>query len=187
MLVDILNYGAAAQNFVGYKTDNLANAELTDVQKALGNQETITYKDEKALSLNPIEGAIVDFKSVGLALQDSVIMNFKFALASGATTDGLKAVITAADKTWTIDAKDFGYEVGSSGPRYIISFKGLNPAQMREVVTVKVYNGDTVVSDTATYSVESYGLSSNINTVKNLAPLVEAMARYGRSAKAYIG
>ena len=104
-----------------------------------------------------------------------------------ATTDGLKAVITAAGKTWTIDAKDFGYEVGSSGPRYIISFKGLNPAQMRDVVTVKVYDGDTVVSDTATYSIESYGLSSNINTVNNLAPLVEAMARYGRSAKNYLG
>jgi hypothetical protein len=31
----MLNYGAAAQNFFGYKTDDLMNAALTDEQKAL--------------------------------------------------------------------------------------------------------------------------------------------------------
>lgn len=34
LLVDLLNYGAMAQKYVGYKTDNLVNSELTAVQKA---------------------------------------------------------------------------------------------------------------------------------------------------------
>jgi hypothetical protein len=186
LLVDILNYGAAAQDVLGYKLDDLANADLNEAQKALGYQGAIEYKDEKNLSLNPVENGIVDFKSVGLALQDAVTVNFKFALAEGATTDGLKAVVTAAGQTWEIEAKDFGYEVGTNGPRYVIAFEELNPAQMRDVITVQIVKDGEVVSDTATYSIESYGLSSAAQGNAKLAALVEAMARYGRSAAATV-
>lgn len=37
LLVDLLNYGAMAQKYVGYKTDNLVNSELTAVQKSWGS------------------------------------------------------------------------------------------------------------------------------------------------------
>jgi len=39
MMVDMLNYGAAAQEYLGYNTSDLANSTLTEAQKALGTQE----------------------------------------------------------------------------------------------------------------------------------------------------
>jgi hypothetical protein len=33
----MLNYGAAAQNYFGYRTDDLMNADLTQAQKALAS------------------------------------------------------------------------------------------------------------------------------------------------------
>jgi hypothetical protein len=185
LLVDILNYGAAAQTYQGYNTNNLANAELTDAQKALGNQEVISYADEKQLKDELVEGAIADIKVAGLTLQDSVVMNFKFELLNGAAKDGLVAVVTAAGKTWEIEASEFTYEATSG--RWVINFNGLNPAQMREKVSVHLEKDGVIVSDTATYSVESYGLSSAAKGDARLAALVEAMAKYGRSAKAYNG
>ena len=185
LLVDILNYGAAAQTYQGYNTNNLANAELTAAQKALGNQDVITYTDEKQLKHEIPANGIAEIKVVGITLQDSVVMNFKFELLNGATKDGHVAVITAAGKTWEIEASEFTYE--SSSKRWVINFNGLNPAQMREKVSICLKKDGVIVSDTATYSVESYGLSSAAQGSAKLAALVEAMARYGRSAKAYNG
>ena len=165
--------------------EQLANYELTDAQKALGNQDVITYTDEKQLKNEVPANGIADIRTVGLTLQDSVVMNFKFDLLNGATKDGLVAVVTAAGRTWEIEASEFTYEESSG--RWVINFNGLNPAQMREKVSVHLEKDGVIVSDTATYSVESYGLSSAAKGSAKLAALVEAMARYGRSAKAYNG
>ena len=82
--------------------------------------------------------------------------------------------------TWEIDSSEFYL----SGNRWVIDFKGLNPAQMREAVQVTLYKDGVVVSDTAQYSVETYGTSVTEGTY--LADLVEAMSKYGRSAWAYL-
>ena len=185
LLVDILNYGSAAQTYQNYKVTDLANAELTAAQKALGNQEVIQYVDKKELKADLVDGALADIKVVGLTLQDSVVVNFKFELLNGATKDGLVAVFKGAGKTWTVDAEDFVYEASSK--RWIINFNGLNPAQMRETFTVHLEKDGVIVSDTATYSVESYGASSTAQGNAKLLALVEAMVRYGRSAKNYLG
>jgi hypothetical protein len=82
MLVDMLNYGAAAQNFFEYNMDDLANNQLSDAQKAYGtesvncvNQQvkgenyfgsTLTLKDRIILkmyfsNINPDMYAVVRF------------------------------------------------------------------------------------------------------------------------------
>ena len=58
---------------------------------------------------------------------------------------------------------------------------------MKERILATLYKDGVIVSDTATYSVESNGLSSAAQGSAKLAALIEAMARYGRSAKAYNG
>ena len=55
---------------------------------------------------------------------------------------------------------------------------------MKEVITVKIVKDGEVVSDTATYSIESYGLTKSIQSSAKIMGLVEAMVRYGRSAAA---
>ncbi len=46
LMVDMLNYGAAAQEFFGYKTDDLANAELTEDQQDLATQGKVDVTSE---------------------------------------------------------------------------------------------------------------------------------------------
>ena len=57
---------------------------------------------------------------------------------------------------------------------------------MSDQVCVTLYNGDTAVSNTVCYSIESYACAKQSDKNVKLANLVKAMMRYGRSANAYI-
>ena len=57
---------------------------------------------------------------------------------------------------------------------------------MKERILATIYKDGVIVSDTASYSIESYGASSAMG-IASIKTLVEAMVRYGRSAKAYNG
>ena len=83
---------------------------------------------------------------------------------------------------WVIPAKDFEYISGSD---YYIYFDGLKADQMSDVVYVTVYEGNTAVSNTITYSIESYAYSMSGQNEK-LDNILEAMMKYGNSAAAYV-
>lgn len=55
LVVAMLNYGAAAQNFFKYRTDNLMNADLTADQQALAQQ----YHSDMATAVVPVDGSKV--------------------------------------------------------------------------------------------------------------------------------
>ncbi len=48
-----------------------------------------------------------------------------------------------------------------------------------------IYDGDTAVSNTARYSIESYVYEAQNSTDENLSSLVTYMIKYGKSAYAY--
>ena len=50
LVVDMLNYGAAAQKFFNYNTENLANALLSDEQKGFATAE-VTAEDKRVKEL----------------------------------------------------------------------------------------------------------------------------------------
>ena len=58
---------------------------------------------------------------------------------------------------------------------------------MKEPVGVYLVKNGERVSNLARYNIEAYGLSSAAMGDPELAALVEAMVRYGRSAKTYVG
>ena len=70
--------------------------------------------------------------------------------------------------------------------RYAINFKKLNASQMNEMIKVTLYKDGAAISNTATYSVESYALSNVVANNEKLADLVDAMLKYGDSAKAFV-
>lgn len=187
LLVDLLNYGTAAQTYWHYNTANLANANLTAEQQMLATQTTPTLESCKALTKH--DGATVHFKSASLSLKEKVTINYYLDLTdyNGAVND-LQVVISYADadgslKTATIDGSALSYRNGS----YVASFSALNAIQMRTVCTAEVYDKTTGerISDTVTYSIESYAASKSNDADALLVELVNAMMKYGDAANAF--
>ncbi len=180
LLVDLLNYGSASQTYTGHNTENLANAKLTEEQKYWGTSEQPKLKTVKNTAYKMIvDIPAVTWESAGLNLQKSVTMRFKIATGS---INGLSVKVESeSGGKWTIPSKSFVKTDGG----YYIYFNGLNAGQMSEPVYLTVYNGDTAVSDTIRYSVESYVYAKQGSTDVVLNDLLISMMKYGNAAYAY--
>ena len=65
---------------------------------------------------------------------------------------------------------------------YFVYFDQINASQMRETVYLTVCEGDTAVSNTVTYSVESYVAAKLNDSNVKLANLVASIIKYGDAA-----
>ena len=176
LLVDLLNYGAAAQTYTKYNTDALVNAELTDEQKAFGTAEVPVVEDKKDTPVE-VENAKVSWKGAALNIKENVCFRFEISAAS---VEGMYVVIETENSSWIIPSEEF--ESAGNGAYYVY-FSGLNAGQMREVVHATVYSGETAVSNTVAYSIESY-VARKVNDVE-LGDMLVAMIKYGDAAASY--
>lgn len=183
LLVDLLHYGAAAQVFTGYKTNTPADEDLTEAQLAWGTATDGALENKTVTKYATVENPTATWASVGLVLEDAVTMRFKFETAD---VTGLTVKITSDTNAagWVIDAEDFQYE--ESTGRYYVDFGGLHAGQMRQCVYVTVCDGDTAISNTLRYAIESYAYKYADNeSYPTLAALVKTMMRYGDAAYAF--
>lgn len=179
LLVDLLHYGAASQTYTDYKTAALVDAQLTDTQLAWGTSTDRTFETLLDPTYQQVETPIVSWKGAGLNLQDAVTMRLKFTAES---IDGVVLVIESDVGYWRITSEEYVQTDGG----YYAFFNGLNAGQMSEPVYMTFYQGDTPVSNTARYSIESYAFSNQNSDDTALAELLKAMMRYGDSAYAYV-
>ena len=187
LLVDLLNYGAQAQTYWSYNTANLVNAGLTPDQQALSTKDAPALESHRAVTRQ--EGATVHFRSASLSLREKVTINYYLDLTDYAgDRNDLQVVITYVDtdgvpQTAYIDGSALVQRNGS----YCGVFSELNPAQMRTVCTAEVFSKTTGerVSDTVTYSIESYAADKAGGEDTSLAELVIAMMKYGDSTCAF--
>ena len=186
LVVDLLNYGAASQAYVGATTTPV-NADLTEEQKAFATA-TVTLSTVANAAYQKVENAAATWAGAYLYLVDTVEMNFVFNAAS---IEGLTVKITTADplnaeasgKTYTI-TEFTAYGEGA----YVASFRGFGAAQMSETVYVTVCDAEgNAISNTYRYSIESYAFAKEQGIDANLATLVVAMMKYGNAAKNYNG
>ena len=99
MFVDLLNYGAAAQQYfpraVGsYNLDNLANSQLSDKQKAFATKiDSITLSNVQKKSSDNT------YKTATVAMESKLELNMLFLKTNGniKITQDMKAVITYTD------------------------------------------------------------------------------------------
>ncbi len=175
LLVDLLNYGAASQNYTEYKATDLVNANLTPDQSAWGTQSAREWKSEYKISQTP-EKPSVTWKGANLRLEDAVTIVYMIQADS---IDGLTLKVSTSEQNWSIASNKFVKQEGY----YCVYFNGLNATQMSEVVNATVYKGDTAVSETLTYSIESYAAAKKDSTDANLVALLKAMMNYGDSAR----
>ena len=147
LYTDMLNYGAAAQDFFSYNLENLANGRLTQAQQAYATQSVVT-EDVRT------QGA--GYMGSTLSLKNEILMNFVYR---NATIDqAAYAVYTfrhhdGGEVTVTVPAADF-QAYGTTG-KYI-DVKGMKVADCGEVITVTLYDADGNVLSTSTDSVWSY-------------------------------
>jgi len=180
LLVDILNYGAAAQVAVGYNTDNLANANLSDEQKAIGD----VTADASSTQTEGMEAPEALWVSAGLLLNDKVVIRFAFEAENA---EGLSVKVVLNGNEYTVSQF---VPVAGAENRYYVYIEGLNATQLRDIVSVTVMRGEDAVSETLTYSVEVYATKvfayAEVEGYENLVNLVKAMMAYGDSAEAYV-
>ncbi len=179
LLVDLLNYGAAAQMYSGRNSNDLVNAALSDEQRAFGTSD---MRALSSVTSSKPQGADASWKSASLALKHNIAVEFKFVINSEIDINNLTAVITVNGKETRISGEKIPY----IGDRYVVSFGSFSVAQLSDEITaVLVDSDDNIVSNIITYSVESYAASKQ-NDPDGLGDLVKAMMKYGDSAKRYI-
>ncbi len=181
LLVDLLNYGAASQNYTGHNAGSPANGSLDLYTAAYGTPVDPELTDILDSEYAVIDGATAAWKTAALLLGDTVSVRFKFEAAD---IEGLKIKITSDEGNWTIDSSEF--TAADAANTYYATFNGLNAAQMSLPIYATVYDADdNAISNTLQYSIESYAASMQNGSDANLAKLTMAMIKYGNSAKIY--
>ena len=188
LIVDMLNYGAAAQKYFNYNSSasHLVNADLTDEQKAY---QTTVLNAESAAGTDKTEGATARIIGKMVVFGNSTELKYFMQFDSGAPNDNVKLVLSyvavnGETYTTTINASDFAYD--STYKAYTAKITSISAADMSSVITAKIYDGDTLISDVVYYSIETYVYNRlEKSTDEAFKELARAMLIYGKSAKAY--
>ncbi len=179
VLVDFLNYASAAQVYFNINTKNLVNAELTDEQKAFGTATVAAIGNDRADGT--VANATVAVSGCTLIFEGKIMMKFVFDpatyLKNGGSLSDLSVVVKDADGKVlkTFAAADFE----DYGTRKSVVFDGLASTEMRKAVTFQVMVGDTAVSNSRTYSIQTYAYSKQNDAAQGT--LVQEMIKYGDS------
>lgn len=177
LAVDMLNYGAAAQRNFGYNTDNLVDADLTTAHKLLGTQGIVEAID-RADSTN--DGCkIITSVSVG-----SRVELYLTARYTAAENSKLKFVIKNAEGDILTEVEPS--EINDKNCKLV--YTNVGARQMRELLTIELYDNGILVSESVTWSVESYVAQIRANDASSpeLISTVNAMLIYGDSAAAFL-
>lgn len=179
LLVDLLYYAEAAQNYANYKTNDLATKNLTDAQKALRSADT-TGAITSTTGLDGTADGQYKWVSAALRLENTVAIRIKFAAPS---LEGLTVKVTLNGRTVTYTADD----ITDEGDGYCsILFNNIGAGEYGDAVTAIMEKDGAQIAETLTYSVAAYireAVNKESTTEKTLA-LVRALWSYGESAKA---
>ena len=180
--VDLLNYGAAAQTYFSYNTENLANAALTDEQKAFGSTEYSALTDNRTNS-----GEYTDYgvKAFNLVYEEVIKV---LVAVEAKDLNGVVAKVTLDGKVYEIASSEFTPLTIGGVQCYAFYFTNILPDQTRSVFSVTLEKDGVAVGNTMTYSIESY-LARQIPRTTNAAykDLMESTAKYSDACVAMYG
>ncbi len=184
LCTDLLRYGAKAQIFKAYRTDALADSKMTEEQRAfLSDAEEITFGNHNTV-LNDLGTPGIQWKGKVLDLASKVTVKFIFSMGTYTGDLGnLTLRVSYEDiygnaKTLSLTNgevynADYGY--------YAFALDTLLAAELRSVLSVQIYEGNTPVSNTLHYSADTYGN----NKTGELLALCKALFAYSDSARSY--
>lgn len=170
LISDTLAYGAAAQTYVGYKTN-----ELVNTGDDILNPDYSSFTSLSGLGAS-FEGTAAEnicWTGASLKLTDNVGMTFRFYAES---IDGLAIFVTIDNRTQTFT------EFTAVGENlYEITFYGIKATEFGDTVSASFSTGGNTVN----YSVNAYVCAKQADGNTALANLVKALYNYGVSAEAF--
>ena len=166
LVKEMLCYGAAAQTYFAYNTDNLANAnvDMTDVGTADVSQ---IEAQDMALS-GSLDG--ISFYGASLSYRDRIAVRFYF------TGDVSGLTFTANGNTYTAVSKD---------TMYYIEIADILPQDLDQRITLTATDGDGNTI-TVTYGPMNYIVRMSTKGTENLQTLVKALYNYHLAAKTFV-
>ena len=182
LLVDLLNYGAMAQKYVGYKTDHLVNSDLTDTQKSWASKNTEDFKNIRDFNFKTISNPSVQWNSCGLVLNNSIMIRAKF---SAKDVENKTVEFAFRNTKFIYDKNDF---VNNGDGTYYVYCNELFAHELSNEIFITVCENSVPCSNTMRFSVESYASTVQQSSEYKgtaLDDLTQAMMRYGKSAVAY--
>ena len=177
LAVDMLSYGAAAQVNFGYDTENLVNADLTGEQKALGTQgipsatnaSSIAGEGGKMTTSVSLQNKVLLYVNCNYVKTEASNLEFVVKNLNGDVLERFAPSVTTAKICQGV--------YGNVGAR-----------QMRDLITIELYDNGILVSQTLTWNIESYVAQIRADNANSeaLIATVNAMLAYGDSAAAYL-
>ena len=163
MAVDMLNYGAKAQEFFNYNTEDLANNQLTETHKGYATG-AVECDDDRVKGTN--------YLGTRLILESNILLQVAFKNVN-ATMTGRITFINHNGKTVEVEAP-----VVMENGTGVVTVDEIVVADGRQLVTVQIYDGNNVVAEAAD-SIESY-----VNRMSTGDDLFAMLMRFSDSAYA---
>mgnify|MGYP003289965396 CR=1 FL=1 len=166
LALELLNYGAAAQNYFDYNTDNLATAGGYEYAPSNAVPDDVPT----VLQSGSVDGIRLHAASVRLLSETAVRFYFE-----ADSVDGL---------TFTVDGKQYTPDSNDTG--YFIEVTGINPQDMDNEMTVEVTDGTDTLS--VKYAPIYYFIRTYHNTEnEELKNLAAAAYSYFVAANNFVG
>ena len=164
---ELLNYGAWAQKYFEYNTDDLANR---------GYDITPAYAVPAASPAAVQEGRVsgIQFYGTSVRFLSKTAVRFYFQADS------------AEGYTFTVDGEEYAAVYSESEGKYYIEVGGINPQEMTEEITVAVTDGSktlTVAYAPISYFIRNYNKTSD----ENFKGLMAAAYSYFMAAQNFAG
>ena len=196
LCVAMLNYGAAAQEYFGYRTEDLMNRDLTDAQKALVMAYDKTLFTGSVAADAAKTGAFLrtegfNSKSVTVSFEGAFAINYYFAPSAEVVGDMTfylwtpEAYASAAQLTVHNASKVITVKAQENGA-YWAQLTGIAAKMLDETYYVAgVYTdaeGNTHCTGVIAYSLSRYCMN---NANGKMGKLAQATAMYGYYAESY--
>ena len=170
LAVDMLNYGAEAQKKYLSVTDNLVTKDLTNAEKAYAT--TFAAPDESVQAT--LSGTKAGYEWVSAGIRFDYNVSLYFVVKPLTENAVLKLKINDNE---VIDK--FIVENGN----YKFRYENVNVVDFANKYTVTVWDGETQIGQTLSYSVNTYVLNMHANA--EMGEITKAVYNYGVSAVKY--
>ena len=179
-LSDLLIYGEMNQIYEGYKLDALCTTLLSPTSTLTPSTFPAEGVDA-SWNVQGMTGTKLDdctFTGVGVTLGAKIVIGVNVT-CTDIERFSFKVTIGGVDHVITGDMLE------STGVenKYVLKFDKITAIQLGETITFTIWEGDTQVSRTATYSVYTYIYRNQNAADTNLVNLLKAIYNYGESVK----